>query len=254
MIRRLSLAFVLTALPLVAAEPAPKVRQVHWKTELSGAQVPTGLTMETWVKGDRVRSVMNTPVGPSITIIKDGTVYMQAAGMAMKMPLDVQQRMGQARPSDYAANLGELLKDGKKLGKETIDGESCEKWQVVRKSGGREMESILWISPSLKFPRQISAKIDRGDLLMKNHDIEFNNGLDDKLFEPDKEVGYRDLSAMMPAVNGGTPGSPGALRIGDDAAPVPTGGPAIVAQPNGLRGGAQQQQQSQPDSTKPTGN
>lgn len=212
MIRRFSLVLVLTVLPLAAAEPEPRVRQVHWKTDLSGAQVPPGLSMETWVKGDRVRSVMNTPVGPSITIIKDGVVYMQAAGMAMKMPLETQQRLGQARPSDYAANLDELLKDGKKLGKEMIDGESCDKWQVSRKSGNREIESILWISPSLKFPRQISAKIDRGDLLMKNHDVEFNNGLDDKLFEPDKNVGYRDLSAMMPAFggNGGGEAAPGA--------------------------------------------
>jgi len=180
-------------------------RQLHWKSEMTGKNVPPGLTSETWLKGERVRTVMQTPVGESVVVMKDKVVYMKSAGMAMKMPVDERQQKGpMPKPTDYATKLEDLLKGGKKVGTEEIDGEACDKWVV--KPEGAQGEETLWISPSLHFPRQISVKTDAGEIIVKNKDIQTKVSLDDKLFEPDPNVTYQDMSAMRGM--GGAPPQP----------------------------------------------
>jgi hypothetical protein len=185
-----------------AATTAPK--QLHWKSEMSGTGVPPGLTSETWLKGERVRTVMQTPMGESVVIVKDKVVYMQTGGMAMKMPAEAQQQKGpMPRPTDYATRLEELLKGGKKVGTETIDGEACDKWIV--KPEGVKGEETIWISPSLQFPRQISVKTDAGEIIVKNTNIEKKVSLEDKAFEPDPNVTYQDMSGAMRRGGGAPP-------------------------------------------------
>jgi outer membrane lipoprotein-sorting protein len=170
-------------------------RQLHWKSEMTGTNVPPGMTSETWLKGERVRTVMQTPVGESVVVMKDKVVYMKASGMAMKMPVDPNQQKGpMPKPTDYATKLEEILKGGKKVGTEKIDGEDCDKWVV--KPEGAQGEETLWISPSLHFPRRISVKTDAGEIIVNNKDIQTKVTLDDKLFEPDPSVTYQDMSAM----------------------------------------------------------
>ena len=188
-----------------AAKDAGKDRQLHWKSEMTGTNVPAGMTSETWLKGERVRTVMQTPVGESVVVMKDKVVYMKSAGMAMKMPVDERQQKGpMPKPTDYATKLEDLLKGGKKVGTEEIDGEACDKWVV--KPEGAQGEETLWISPSLHFPRQISVKTDAGEIIVKNKDIQTKVSLDDKLFEPDPNVTYQDMSAMRGM--GGAPPQP----------------------------------------------
>jgi len=173
----------------------PPVRQLHWKSEMTGKNVPPGLTSETWLKGERVRTVMQTPMGESVVVVKDKVVYMKSAGTAMKMPMDTQQQRGpMPKPTDYATRLDEILKGGKNVGKEEIDGEACDKWVV--KPEGTNGEETLWISPSLKFPRQISVKTDAGEIIVKNKDIQTKFTLDEKLFDPDPNVTYQDMGGM----------------------------------------------------------
>jgi outer membrane lipoprotein-sorting protein len=203
----LAAVLVFAAGAAVAAPPAAKdtkdtkdakeapPRQLHWKSEMTGKNVPPGLTSETWLKGEKVRTVMQTPMGESVVVVKDKVVYMKSAGMAMKMPVDAQQQKGpMPKPSDYATKLDQLLKGGKNVGKEEIDGESCDKWVIHPE--GTNGEETLWISPSLKFPRQISVKTDAGEIVVKNKDIQTKVALEDKMFDPDPNVTYQDMSGM----------------------------------------------------------
>jgi len=186
---------LMSAGSLLAEAPVPP-KQLHWKSEMSGTGVPPGLTSETWLKGDRVRTVMQTPMGESVVVVKDKVVYMKTGGMAMKMPAESQQQKGpMPRPTDYATRLEELLKGGKKVGTEEIDGEACDKWVV--KPEGVKGEETIWISPSLQFPRQIAVKTDAGEIIVKNTNIEKKVSLDDKMFEPEAGVTYQDMSGSM---------------------------------------------------------
>jgi hypothetical protein len=189
---------VLATGAVLGATPATKEappRQLHWKSEMTGKNVPPGLTSETWLKGERVRTVMQTPMGESVVVVKDKVVYMKTGSMAMKVPVDAQQQKGpMPRPTDYATKLEELLKGGKKVGTEEIDGEACDKW-VIHPEGAAG-EETLWISPSLHFPRQIAVRTDAGEIVVKNKDIQTKVTLDEKLFDPDPTVTYQDMGAM----------------------------------------------------------
>jgi hypothetical protein len=169
---------VLATGAVLGATPATKEappRQLHWKSEMTGKNVPPGLTSETW--------------------LKDKVVYMKTGSMAMKVPVDAQQQKGpMPRPTDYATKLEELLKGGKKVGTEEIDGEACDKW-VIHPEGAAG-EETLWISPSLHFPRQIAVRTDAGEIVVKNKDIQTKVTLDEKLFDPDPTVTYQDMGAM----------------------------------------------------------
>ncbi|MEO6324908.1 MAG: hypothetical protein ABIT01_04515, partial [Thermoanaerobaculia bacterium] len=116
-------ACLLSALPVLAQAG----REFHYKTEMSGAGLPGNMTSETWIKGEKIRMITETPMGPSAMVIKDKTIYMKTGGMAMKMSVD-QKQGAQPRPSDYAQALDQRLKGATKMGTEMIDGEMCDKW------------------------------------------------------------------------------------------------------------------------------
>jgi len=183
-----------TALAMLILAAAPLAADIHFKTEMTGAGLPAAMTGETWIKGKRVRSVMQTPMGPSTSIMKDDMMYVTMGPMAMKMSMDAANRQQRnVNPADYANRYEEFTKDGTKLGMETIDGDPCEKWKISKDGN----ETLLWISVKLKFPRQVVVKTEKGEVTMKYKDIEMNVSLDSKLFEPDPNVTYQDMSEMM---------------------------------------------------------
>ncbi len=70
-------------------------------------------------------------------------------------------------------------------------------WRTTRTEQGRTLEMTLWISPSLKFPRQIRMQTEMGDALIRNREIERKVTLADSEFEPDRTVTYREMSDVM---------------------------------------------------------
>lgn len=191
------LKHILLASLFAAAAPAlGESRQAHWRSEISGGPVPGKLTSETWIKGDRVRMVLDSPAGPSVMIVKGDTAYMTMGKTALKMPVDT--RTGASpRPADYVNGLDKLLEGGKKLQGELVDGEFCEKWQVIRNEGGVPVETTLWVSIAMRFPRKVVVKTDRGDVVMRNKDIELGIKLDDAFFEPDPSLRYEDAAESI---------------------------------------------------------
>jgi outer membrane lipoprotein-sorting protein len=180
-----------------AAPAADPVTQLHWKSDMTVESFGITIPSETWIKGDKVRVVAQTPVGESVTIIRDGMAWVKTPQLAMKTSVG-SERGGGADPGlDIVRDLESFLSKGTKLGTETVDGEICDKWKTTRTEQGRTLEMTLWISPSLKFPRQIRMQTEMGDALIRNRDIEKKVALADSAFEPDPTVTYRELADVM---------------------------------------------------------
>ena len=201
--RRMLLAATLAAaLPAVAASPG----RAHWKSEMTGSALPTPVKVESWVKDGRQRTVTTTPVGTSTIIVKDGTAWIRSGPLAMKMPVS-RHRSATPQPVDYVQDLDALLASGKRLGTESLDGESCETWKVVLTRDEGKVESVLWISPSLRFPRQVTVKAERGDVRIRNHAIDLAGAIDDALFTPDTGIAWQDLGDVLRQLQA-TPSAP----------------------------------------------
>jgi len=186
--RAAALLAVVVALPAAAATPN---NEYHWKTEMTIPGAPFPVTSETWIRGNRVRMVTHTPMGPSVAVVKDGTVYIHAGPVAVKGPAQTGEN---PNPAVFAGDLSAILKGGTKLGTETVDGEACEKWHVTRTSEGKTTDLTLWVSPTLKFPRKVIVKDEEREITMHNTEIERKVALPDKDFEPDTNVTYRDMT------------------------------------------------------------
>lgn len=100
------------------------------------------------------------PMGGKMSMIVDGTtktmyMLMTDQHMYMEFPTDQNSPMTQRMPkfqdmfkgSDPCA--GREGTTCKKLGTETINGRSCDKWEVTEKSGKTE---TLWMDQKLHFP------------------------------------------------------------------------------------------------------
>ena len=100
------------------------------------------------------------PFGGKMSMIVDGdakTAYMLMTEqqMYMEFPTDANSPMAQRTPKwqDFKGDpcTFDNRKDAtcKKVGTETINGRSCDKWEITDKSGKKE---TLWIDQKLHFP------------------------------------------------------------------------------------------------------
>lgn len=213
--RMLLAATVAAVLPASAASPG----RAHWKSEMTGSALPTPVKVESWVKEGRQRTETTTPVGTSTIIVKDGTAWIRSGPLAMKMPVS-RHRSATPQPVDYVQDLDALLASGTRLGTESLDGETCETWKVVLTRDERKVESVLWISPSLRFPRQVTVKSERGDVRIRNLAIDLAGPIDDALFTPDAGIAWQDLGDVLRQLQA-TPAAPPTKPAAPSTAPVP---------------------------------
>jgi outer membrane lipoprotein-sorting protein len=100
------------------------------------------------------------PFGGKMSMIVDGdtkTAYMlmPEQQMYMEFPTDANNPLAQRTPKwqDFKGDPCTFNKDQsatcKKIGTETINGRTCDKWEVTQKSGKKE---TLWIDQKLHFP------------------------------------------------------------------------------------------------------
>lgn len=98
------------------------------------------------------------PFGGKMSMIVDGDskmayMLMPEAQMYMEFPADAKSPMMQRMPtpqefkSDPCAGRQDVT--CKKIGTETVNGRSCDKWEVTEKNGSKE---TFWIDQKLHFP------------------------------------------------------------------------------------------------------
>jgi hypothetical protein len=198
---RFVLAVLLAALPAAAARSAPAAAapgtELHWKSDMTVEKFGITIPSETWIKGSWVRVVAQTPVGESVTVIRDGTAWVKTPMLAMKTTVGSGEGAGGDPGLDIARDLDAFLAKGTKVGTEAVDGEVCDVWKTTRTEQGKTVEMTLWISPSLRFPRQIRMQTDMGEALIRNREIEKKVTLADSAFEPDRTVTYREMADVL---------------------------------------------------------
>jgi outer membrane lipoprotein-sorting protein len=137
------------------------------------------------------------PFGGKMSMIIDGSskvayMLMTEQQMYMEFPTDQNNPMTQRMPKfqSFAGDPCSVTEGAtcKKLGTETLNGRTCDKWEMTQKSGEKE---TMWIDQKLHFP--IKSVSDKGTT------SEFTNikegAQDDALFKV--PPGYRKFDASM---------------------------------------------------------
>jgi outer membrane lipoprotein-sorting protein len=106
------------------------------------------------------------PMGGKVSFIVDGAkkvsyMLMVEQQMYMEFPVDQDNPFSQRMPKfqSFAGDPCSVTQGAtcKKLGTETINGRSCDKWEMTQKSGEKQ---TMWIDQKLHFP--IKSVTDKG--------------------------------------------------------------------------------------------
>ena len=138
------------------------------------------------------------PFGGKMSMIMDGDakmayMLMPDQQMYMEFPTNANNPMTQRQPQwqDFKGDPCTFSKDQgatcKKLGTETVNGRSCDKWEVDEKSGRKE---TLWIDQKLHFP----IRMTDGQITSDFTNIK-EGAQDASLFKV--PAGYRKFDASM---------------------------------------------------------
>lgn len=164
--------------------------------------------------------LMRMEMSQAVTIIRPDKGVMWILMDRQKMYME--QRMqgtGQGRMQEWTPNLE---KTAKKVGKETVSGYSCRKYELTQE--GHTL--YYWISKKISFP--IKVQDDNGHMLLKN--IKTGN-VSDHLFELPQ--GYQKFAmpgGMPGGMSGGMPqGMPQGMPSGMPQ--MPQGMPGMPGQP-----------------------
>ncbi len=106
------------------------------------------------------------PFGGKMSMIVDGDskmayMLMPEAQMYMEFPADAKSPMMQRMPNvrDYKSDpcAGRQDVSCKKVGTETVNGRSCDKWETTDKAGKKE---TFWIDQKLRFPIKSQTAVE----------------------------------------------------------------------------------------------
>ncbi len=106
------------------------------------------------------------PFGGKMSMIVDGDskmayMLMPEAQMYMEFPADAKSPMMRRMPNvqDYKSDpcAGRQDVSCKKVGTETVNGRSCDKWETTDKAGKKE---IFWIDQKLRFPIKSQTAVE----------------------------------------------------------------------------------------------
>lgn len=167
--QRFSVAFVLCivlllGIPAIAQMPQPFSADMSTTSASGNANMkgkfffsPPKIRMDITDTGQRQAA---GPFGGKMSMIMDGDsktafMLMPEAQMYMEFPASSNNPMAQRMPklSDYKSDpcAGREGYTCKKVGTETINGRSCDKWEAT-KNGDSGSKEIYWIDQKLHFP------------------------------------------------------------------------------------------------------
>lgn len=144
---------------MAAAQIPTGIPQFSADMKMSGRG--EGMTGKMYFGGQKTRMDMNSPRGEMIMIndIPKKTAYMLMPQQRMYMEMNTAMqamgrgrgpRMPDAKPFDPANPCpeGDVCK---KVGTETVNGRSCDKWEFTSKTNPKESHTV-WIDQKLHFP------------------------------------------------------------------------------------------------------
>ena len=184
------------AIPTWAAEFSADMLQ-----KMAG-QTQTG---KIFMKGSKMRMEMDTPGGKTINIIlpDEGKSIMLIPQQKMYMEMSSADTPGSPPPA--GKDDLEKMADLKNLGKEKINGYSCDKYEVIYndKTMGK---MIQWISPKLNIPLKMAGEGPHGDFTLEYKNIK-EGGVPDSMFQVPPGYQKMQMPSMpnMPGMGKGMP-------------------------------------------------
>lgn len=169
---------------------------VAWGAEFSADVVQTvgGMKMagKIYVKKEKIRTEINTQGQEMVHImdLEDKKIITLMPSQKMYMEMKAGDEMLRPYQSgEQLAGAGSM----KHLGKETVEGYSCEKYLIIY-NGGKLGSSTYWIAKKLGHPIKITSKGPQGESVTEYKNIK-EGGVDDALFKPPS--GYTKVPMPM---------------------------------------------------------
>jgi hypothetical protein len=158
-------------------------------TKAGGMELPG----KVYVKGDKMRNEIQASGHPIINIMRPDKklvwIIMPQQKAYMEMPIHPGTRQ-------QMMTLTEKQKAKmKKVGSETIDGYTCEKYETTMDQQGRPMKVYMWIATDLGVPIKVAA--EDGSFTMEYKDIKPGE-IADSQFEAPQEYKKMKMPFAMP--------------------------------------------------------
>jgi hypothetical protein len=158
-------------------------------TKAGGMELPG----KVYVKGDKMRNEIQASGHPIINIMRPDKklvwIIMPQQKAYMEMPIHpgTKQQMMTLTEKQKAKM--------KKVGSETIDGYTCEKYETTMDQQGRPMKVYMWIATDLGVPIKVAA--EDGSFTMEYKDIKPGE-IADSQFEAPQEYKKMKMPFAMP--------------------------------------------------------
>jgi hypothetical protein len=159
-------------------------------TKAGGHEIPG----KVYVKGDKMRNEIQAAGHPMVNIMRSDkkVVWLimpqQKAYMEMPITADTQQKMMSLTEKQKAKM--------QKVGTETIDGYTCDKYETTMDQQGKSMKVYTWIATDLGVPIKIVS--EDGSFSMEYKDIK-TGGVADSLFEAPQGYQKMKMPFAMPS-------------------------------------------------------
>ena len=134
---------------VATAALAPKTMMFNLTTVTDARGMHVNVPAKVWVKGQKARVEANEPMaGPTIRLVNGSrmhTLYpQQKRGMVTTLQTGPK---GPKNPMEFIiANVGQLTRNARKTGQQTIDGYPCDVYRLKRNEEGGTMTMRAWIT------------------------------------------------------------------------------------------------------------
>jgi len=199
-------SFVL-ALGLAAAAwaggPKLDLKHFHAHATMSTSGGPRGgmsLEGDLWIKDQKLRLELETPIGKSMTIIDGQTFYAWQASQkqGMKTALDPSRR------SSTLMGINDCLATAKKEGSEQVDGVATDRY-TYENCGSSGTKTTIWIATKTHWPVRIENVTSGMTTKIEYRDIDTDAKISDSMFAPPADVEFHSMEDFMKSRRGPHP-------------------------------------------------
>ncbi len=176
----------------------------HWKSAVQiegGPQAMPEMSSEIWLQKDGRMRMKSAVMGMNMNTVKQGdTVYQWTDGQKEGMKINSTVAGRPHATGDYASRVAEYRTKGRKVGSESVDGHSCEVYELVTPAEGaqKERREKVWLATDLKnFPVKVVVDTNGMTMTSRNSDVELNASVADTMVTVPTDVQFRDISDMI---------------------------------------------------------
>jgi outer membrane lipoprotein-sorting protein len=148
-------------------------------------------TSQIWETRDKSR----TQLSSGEIVIRDGEVqysFSKGKTVGHKSSVNVSDRRWFGAIAEFQARIREFKQKAKHMGKETIDGVACDRFEYEQKieTSGEKIRCTCWVSGINQLPIRIVDKTDATTSTINYKGLQINVDIPGHLFEPPSDVRF----------------------------------------------------------------